>query len=51
MFALMFSLYGLAVAAEGAVDKDRAKEAAKRIFTLADRESKIDPLSESGKKV
>ena len=49
MFALMFSLYGLAVAAEGAVDKDKAKDAAKRIFNLADRDSKIDPLSDDGK--
>ncbi|KAL7574665.1 hypothetical protein ACA910_003011 [Epithemia clementina (nom. ined.)] len=50
MFALMFSMYGLAIAAEGAVDKNKAKEAAKRIFTMADRPSQIDPLSESGKK-
>ena len=49
MFGLMFLLYGLSIAAEGAVDGDKAKEVAKHIFTLADRHSKIDPLSDSGK--
>jgi len=48
MFAMMFSLYSLTMAAEGAVDSKRAEKAAHRIFELSDRQSKIDPLSESG---
>ena len=50
MFALFFSLYGLTLATEGAVNREKAKAAAGRIFALIDRESDIDPLSESGKK-
>mmetsp|Transcript_13435 Transcript_13435/g.25091 ORF Transcript_13435/g.25091 Transcript_13435/m.25091 type:complete len:891 (-) Transcript_13435:145-2817(-) len=50
MFALLFSLSGMATAAQGAVDRDKAKAAANRIFYLIDRESKIDPLSDEGKK-
>ena len=50
MFALFFSLYGLTIATEGAVDRKKANRAAVRIFELADRESKIDPLSSEGKK-
>jgi hypothetical protein len=45
----MFLLYGLSIAAEGTVDGDKAKEAAERTFALADRHSKIDPLSGSVK--
>jgi len=50
MFALFFSLYGLTLAAQGAVNREKAKQAAARIFELTDRESLIDPLSDSGKK-
>jgi hypothetical protein len=50
MFALLFSLYGLAIAAQGAVNRDKAKLAADRIFTLIDRQSEIDPLSDLGRK-
>lgn len=50
MFALFFSLYGLTTAAQGAVDRNKAKAAAKRIFALTDRKSEIDPLSQEGKK-
>lgn len=50
MFGLFFSLYGLTLAAQGAVDRDKAKAAAARIFALTDRVSEIDPLSEEGKK-
>lgn len=49
MFGLFFSLYGLALAAEGMVDKEKAKRAAARIFELIDRKSLIDPLSETGR--
>jgi len=49
MFALLFSLYGLTIAAQGAVDRDKAKRAAARIFDLTDRQSLIDPLSSHGK--
>jgi len=40
----------LAIAAHGAVNRDKAKLAADRIFTLVDRQSEIDPLSDLGKK-
>ena len=50
MFALFFSLYGLTIATEGAVDRKKANRAAARIFELTDRESAIDPLSTEGKK-
>lgn len=46
----MFSLSGMAAAAMGATNKEKAKEAAGRIFELIDQKSKIDPLSSSGKK-
>ena len=50
MFSLLFSLSGLGMAAQGVTDRDKAKLAADRIFELTDRESRIDPLSEEGKK-
>ncbi|KAL9190432.1 hypothetical protein ACHAXT_007643 [Thalassiosira profunda] len=50
MFSLLFSLSGLGMAAQGATDRDKAKAAGERIFTLIDRESAIDPLSEEGYK-
>jgi ATP-binding cassette subfamily B (MDR/TAP) protein 1 len=50
MFSMFFSLYGLAIAAQGAVNRDKAKLAAHRIFELVDRKSLIDPISEEGKK-
>ena len=49
MFALLFSFTGLSIAAEGAVDRKKAKRAAARIFQLTDRHSLIDPLSTEGK--
>jgi len=50
MFALMFALSGMAAATSGTVDKNKASAAADRIFTLIDRESAIDSLSDEGKK-
>ena len=50
MFALFFSLYGLTLATQGAVNREKAKRAAARIFELTDRQSLIDPLSEEGRK-
>ena len=50
MFSMLFGMYGLALAAEGAVDREKAKVAAQRIFDLTDRQSAIDPLSEEGRK-
>lgn len=50
MFSLLFSLSGLGMAAQGATDRDKAKAAGERIFSLIDRESTIDPLSEDGYK-
>ena len=46
MWALLLSLYGLAVAAQGAVNREKAKLAAHRIFELIDRQSLIDPLAD-----
>lgn len=48
MFALFFSMYGLTLAAQGAVDREKAKLAAHRIFALTDRKSLIDPLRDEG---
>lgn len=50
MFALIVSISGTALGSSGTTDKKVAEEAADRIFSLIDRQSKIDPLSESGKK-
>jgi ATP-binding cassette subfamily B (MDR/TAP) protein 1 len=49
LFGLMLSLTGLAAAMAGLTDAEKAKAAANRIFELIERESLIDPLSESGK--
>ena len=49
MFALLFSLSGLSIAAEGAVDRKKAKRAAARIFALTDRQSLIDAFSTEGR--
>jgi len=50
LWGLFFSMYGLTIAFQGAIDREKAKMAAHRIFTLIDRQSEIDPLSEEGKK-
>jgi len=50
LWGLFFSMYGLTIAAQGAVDREKAKRAAHRIFELTDRKSEIDPLSDEGKK-
>jgi len=50
MFSLLFSLTGLSVAFMGITNKDKAKDAAKRIFELIDKKSLIDPLSNDGVK-
>jgi len=47
---LLFGLEGIGFAAQGATDRDKAKQAANRIFELTDRHSAIDPLSEMGNK-
>ena len=49
MYSLFFSLYGLTIATQGAVDRKKANLAAARIFDLIDRQSEIDPLSKTGK--
>jgi len=51
MFALFMSMHGIAIAVQGAVDKDKAKQAAVRIFAIIDRESEIDPLSTKGETI
>merc|ERR1712176_188386 len=50
MFALLFSLFGLGAAFQGASDRKETEKSASRIFYLLDRESEIDPLSEEGLK-
>lgn len=50
MFALLFSLSGLSVAMMGITDQAKAKKAAERIFSLIDRDSPINSLSNDGKK-
>ena len=50
IFGLMFSLSGLGAAMAGATDREKAKEASRRIFELVDRQTAIDPLSDEGKK-
>jgi hypothetical protein len=50
LFGLQFSMYGLSIAFEGAIARDKAKAAAARIFELMDRQSAIDPLSKKGLK-
>jgi ATP-binding cassette subfamily B (MDR/TAP) protein 1 len=50
MFSLFFSMYGMTTAAQGAVNREKAKAAGKRIFELTDRKSQIDPLSDDGMK-
>lgn len=50
MFSLLYSVSGIAMAAQGATDRKAAKKAAHRIFELIDRQSLIDPLSTEGKK-
>mmetsp|Transcript_32142 Transcript_32142/g.75589 ORF Transcript_32142/g.75589 Transcript_32142/m.75589 type:complete len:155 (+) Transcript_32142:4074-4538(+) len=50
MFSLLFSLSGMAAAAQGATDRGKALAAAERTFALTERKSEIDPLSTEGKK-
>lgn len=50
MFSLLFSLSGMAAAAQGATDRSKALAAAARTFDLMERVSQIDPLSTEGKK-
>ena len=51
MFGLLFSLFGLGAAFVGLSDRKQTEESAGRIFYLLDRKSKIDPLSEEGRKL
>jgi ATP-binding cassette subfamily B (MDR/TAP) protein 1 len=51
MFALLFSLFSLGAAAQGLTDKKKAEAAAGRLFYIINRESAIDPLNPSGKKL
>lgn len=51
MFALLFSLFALGAAAQGATDKKKAEAAAGRLFYLINRESANDPLCTEGKKL
>lgn len=49
MFTLLISISGMTMGAQGAtMDREKAEEAAKRIFYLIDRQSAIDPLSGAG---
>ena len=51
MFALLFSLFALGAASQGATDKKKAEAAAGRLFYLINRESANDPLGTDGKKL
>jgi ATP-binding cassette subfamily B (MDR/TAP) protein 1 len=51
MFSLLFSLFALGAAAQGVSDKKKAEAAAGRLFYIMNRQSAIDPLSTSGKKL
>lgn len=51
MFALLFSLFALGAAAQGATDKPKAEAAMGRLQFLMNRKSEIDPLSTEGKKL
>lgn len=51
MFTLLFSLFALGAAAQGATDKKKAEAAAGRLFYLINRESANDPLDIEGKKL
>jgi len=48
-FAILFALFGLGAAFQDVSDRKETEQSASRIFYLLDRESSIDPLSESGK--
>jgi ATP-binding cassette subfamily B (MDR/TAP) protein 1 len=48
---ILFSMVGLGSAVSGLSDMKQAEESAKRVFQLLDRHTKIDPLSEEGKKL
>ena len=50
-FAILFSLFGLGAAFQDISDRKEVEKSAGRIFSLLDRESAIDPLSESGMKL
>ena len=50
-FAILFSLFGLGAAFQDISDRKETEKSASRIFYLLDRESKIDPMSEEGKKL
>eukprot|EP00804_Cyclotella_cryptica_P026750 CCRYP_007966-RK/>CCRYP_007966-RK protein AED:0.12 eAED:0.12 QI:257/1/1/1/0.86/0.82/23/169/1460 len=51
MFSLLFSLFAIGAAAQGATDKPKAEAAAGRLFYLMNRKSEIDPLNPDGKKL
>jgi ribosomal protein RSM22 (predicted rRNA methylase) len=48
-FAILFSLFGLGAAFQDIADRKETEKSASRIFSLLDRVSSIDPLSEEGK--
>jgi ATP-binding cassette subfamily B (MDR/TAP) protein 1 len=50
MFSLLVSISGMTTGTQGSTDKEKAKKAAGRIFRLIDRDSAIDPLSDTGMK-
>ena len=50
-FSILFSLFGLGAAFQDISDRKETEKSASRIFYLLDRESKIDPMSETGKKL
>jgi len=51
MFALLFGIASLGVAFQDIADRKETEASVNRIFSLIDRKSDIDPLSEEGKTV
>ena len=50
-FAFLFSSFGLAAALQDMEDRNEVEESARRILSILDRKSAIDPLSKEGKKL
>jgi ATP-binding cassette subfamily B (MDR/TAP) protein 1 len=51
LFAILFGLFGLGAALQDMSDRKEVEKSAARIFYLLDRQSQIDPLATSGKKL
>jgi len=50
-FAFLFSTFGIGAALQDVDDRNEVQECAARLFKILDRQSAIDPISESGKTI